>query len=194
MGGIAGPDATGNPLPPDLECGCDAAGWQEAWTEFMYDHTHDAHVREDEAAGVDLMEPGKPNWTTSATGAALKGGKTALYFFLLMFPMVLFERMVLATNLEGQRRYAGMTASGNPRRPWVLMTLSHALTFVAMLIMMGVHRFPDVSHYWNTTQPALGARKAFRTLMPRAQFMRIHASLRVCIEEERPQVCPHGAR
>lgn len=118
----------------------------------------------------------------------MKGGKTALYFFLLMFPAPLFERMVEQTNEEGARRYAGMTAKGNKRRPWVSMTLAHAYLFVAMLIMMGVQGFSDVRHYWNTTHVGLGARKCFRTLMPRDMFLRIHASLRFCTEDERPKV------
>jgi hypothetical protein len=154
----------------------------------MEDVIYEQHVREDNDAGVPRMDPGVPNWTTEATGAALKGGKTARYFFMLIFPLVLFERMAQATNLEGQRRYDGVTAGGNRRRPWVAMTVSHALVFVAMLVMMGVHAFSDMAHYWNTTHPALGARKAFRRLMSRTRFMRIHASLRFCTEDERPQV------
>jgi hypothetical protein len=185
--GVAGPGA--GAMPPDLPDGDhDRAGWQEAWGAHMEDVIYEQHVREDNDAGVPRMDPGVPNWTTEATGAALKGGKTARYFFMLIFPLVLFERMAQATNLEGQRRYDGVTAGGNRRRPWVAMTVSHALVFVAMLVMMGVHAFSDMAHYWNTTHPALGARKAFRRLMSRTRFMRIHASLRFCTEDERPQV------
>lgn len=111
-----------------------------------------------------------------------------LYYLLLVFPMCLVERMCTATNAEGERRYAGYTANNNKRRPWVALHVWDILRFLALLIMMGIHHFDDVTHYWCHSHIALGASSAFCAIMSRDKFRRIHASMRFAIPEEEPKV------
>ena len=139
-------------------------------------------------ASPDAARPGQSAWDSKTRGDAQKGRNSVLYYFLLVFPMCLVERMCTATNAEGERRYAGYTAKNNKRRPWVPLHVWDVLRFLAMLIMMGIHHFDDVTHYWSHSHIALGASSAFCAVMSRDKFRRIHASMRFAIPEDEPKV------
>jgi hypothetical protein len=134
-----------------------------------------------------------PEWTTRPCGDAVKVGRgaataPALTWFRMVHPDMLLDRIVDATNLEGQRRYAGTTPSGRKRRSWRPIDRATLARFLALVIMMGVHTFSHIRHYWSRVHPALGARKCFRTIMSSRRFMAIRASLRFSFASEAPAV------
>jgi hypothetical protein len=158
----------------------------ESWARYDEDPFCDPATSE--------HKPGEPQWKSELKGDAAKGSTTASYFFKLMFPVALMLRVVEATNIEGRRRYAGVTQAtggrpgGRPRRPWKTVHLSTMFKFLAITIGMGIMHFGVVRHYWSDTHPVLGARKPFTDIMPGWQYERIHASLRFSLPGDEPTV------
>jgi hypothetical protein len=98
------------------------------------------------------------------------------------------NRIVHATNVEGGRRSEGVTRAGNPRRRWKMLSLAVLYEWLALVIMMGVMRLPDVRMYWRKSHPALGARAPFRNIMSCRRFKAIRAAVRFSVPEEEPKV------
>ena len=75
----------------------------------------------------------------------LTGASTFLDYFLLVFPLSLFQLMVDQTNL-----YASQC--GTRPSEWEPTAVDEMRAFIGLQIIMGIHHLPRYTMYWSTNQ------------------------------------------
>lgn len=100
----------------------------------------------------------------------LSDEKKAVDFFLLLFPTELLIKIVEETN-----RYAQQCIETKPDPRWYETTLEEIKAFLALNILFGIKRLPELKMYWSS-EPLLGVVEV-QKVMSRNRFDKIRQYL-----------------
>jgi len=93
--------------------------------------------------------------------------QTVLDFFMLFFTTVVWNLLVVQTNLYYSQRIADKPSS----MEWADVTVEEMMAFIGLVIAMGVVRLPEIDDYW-ATDPIL-QHPWFASIMSRTRFKQI---------------------
>ena len=115
-----------------------------------------------------------PNTINSSSPEAL---------FTLFFTESVIDRIIQYTNANAEKIRADPVASraqnirfhnSHNQLPWKPVTSSEILTYLGVLIYMGIYTTPNINDYWNTNEKSGPVHSPVRNSMGRERWKQIH--------------------
>lgn len=112
---------------------------------------------------------------------AASGLHSPLEYLKLFFTMEIFQMIVDQTNLY----YQQSQATKKSKLPWTDVSMEEIMTFLGIVIAMGISNLPEIYDYWST-EPLM-CMPWYSTIFSRNRFSQINRYLHLVDNTTRPQ-------
>ena len=137
----------------------DFEGYLDKSIDHREDESSDEEQNEEEQSSEEDMDgviPSIPPYTLQAGVSVTIGGSRPLDIFSQFVTRDMLQHIVEQTNLNAEQYMSSHTLAPRSRiRQWLKQdhTISELQRFIALILVMGLVRYPKVESHWSTSWP-----------------------------------------